>query len=249
LLDSLLQEIKIKIDTSDIDFVGINIVFKQIKMALEDWKDFIGNSATFFTILQFLMGIQVCLGFYKKQSTGETSCMTFIVGVVMTFVWFSYGRLVNDHNIMTVNVTGFVLQTIYCFVFYSFSTAKVQTGKKIFLTFLLLTLVQTYIVNENDSETAQYRIGLFAASLSVSYCMAPLATIQHVFRTRSTESLPFSLIVGSVFFTSLWSLYGIIIEDAFVKVPNMLSFGVAVFQLSLFACYPSTSEHKYASVI
>ena len=24
----------------------------------------------------------------------------------MTFVWFSYGRLVNDHNIMTVNVTG-----------------------------------------------------------------------------------------------------------------------------------------------
>ena len=32
--------------------------------------------------------------------------MTFIVGVVMTFVWFSYGRLVNDHNIMTVNVTG-----------------------------------------------------------------------------------------------------------------------------------------------
>ena len=54
-------QIKIKIDTSDIDFVGINIVFKQIKMALEDWKDFIGNSATFFTILQFLMGIQVSL--------------------------------------------------------------------------------------------------------------------------------------------------------------------------------------------
>ena len=28
-------------------------------MALEEWKDFVGNSATFFTILQFLMGIQV----------------------------------------------------------------------------------------------------------------------------------------------------------------------------------------------
>ena len=30
-------------------------------MALEEWKDFVGNSATFFTILQFLMGSQVSL--------------------------------------------------------------------------------------------------------------------------------------------------------------------------------------------
>ena len=28
-------------------------------MALEEWKEFVGNSATFFTILQFLMGMQV----------------------------------------------------------------------------------------------------------------------------------------------------------------------------------------------
>ena len=138
--------------------------------------------------------------------------MTFIVGVVMTFVWASYARLVGDSNIFTVNITGLVLQTCYCFVYYSFSTAKVQTGKKIFLTFLLLILVQTYIVNEEDAETAQYRIGMFAATLSVCYCVAPLATIQHVIRTKSTESLPFTLIVGSCVFTSLWSLYGIIIE-------------------------------------
>ena len=28
-------------------------------MALEEWKDFVGNAATFFTILQFVMGSQV----------------------------------------------------------------------------------------------------------------------------------------------------------------------------------------------
>merc|ERR1719242_2517147 len=102
----------------------------------------------------------------KLMFVNETSCMTFIIGAVMTFVWFSYGRLVDDSKLMFVNGTGFILQTIYCFVFYSFTTAKVQTGKKIFLTFLLLVLVQTYIVNEESLETAQFRIGLFGASLS-----------------------------------------------------------------------------------
>ena len=218
-------------------------------MALEDWKDFIGNSATVFTILQFLMGIQVCLGFHRKQSTGELSCMTFIVGVVMTFVWFSYGRLVSDDKIQLVNCIGFVLQTVYCFVFYKYTVNKVQTGKKIFLTLMLLVLVQTYIVNEEELSTAQFRIGLFGSSLSVCYCVAPLATIQHVVKTRSTESLPFSLIVGSCIFTFLWTLYGSIIEDSFVKIPNLLSFFVALFQLSLFCCYPSTSQYKFTSVI
>lgn len=191
--------------------------------------------------------------------------MTFIIGAVMTFVWFSYGRLVEDSKLMFVNGTGFVLQTIYCFVFYSFTTAKVQTGKKIFLTFLLLVLVQTYIVNEESLETAQFRIGLFGATLSVSYCLAPLATISHVMTTKSTESLPFALILNSCIFTSIWSLYGVIIQvgydlsfvlkceiclqDSFVRVPNMMSLVVALFQLSLFACYPSTSQYKYTSVI
>ena len=138
--------------------------------------------------------------------------MTFIIGAVMTFVWFSYGRLVDDSKLMFVNGTGFVLQTIYCFVFYSFTTAKVQTGKKIFLTFLLLVLVQTYVVNEESLETAQFRIGLFGATLSVSYCLAPLATISHVMSTKSTESLPFALILNSVIFTSIWSVYGVIIQ-------------------------------------
>ena len=175
--------------------------------------------------------------------------MTFIVGVVMTMVWFSYGRLVQDSTIQTVNGTGLILQTAYCFCFYSFTTAKVQTGKKMFLTFLLLVLVQTYIVNESDPETAIFRIGLFGASVSVSYCLAPLASIQHVLRSRSTESLPFTLILGSVIMTGIWSLYGSIINDSFVKIPNMMGFTVAMLQLSLFCCYPARSEYKDTSVI
>ena len=138
--------------------------------------------------------------------------MTFIVGVVMTFVWWSYGRLVGDSAIQTVNGTGLVLQTAYCFCFYSFTNAKIQTGKKMFLTLLLLILVQTYIVNETEHETATFRIGLFGSFLSVSYCLAPLATIQHVMSTKSTESLPFPLILNSVIFTSIWSVYGVIIQ-------------------------------------
>jgi len=208
----------------------------------------VGDCATISTIIQFLVGIQVCASFYRNKTTGDTSCMTFLVGVVMTFVWFNYGKLVSDDTLQTVNGTGLVLQTIYTFCFYNFTPVKIQTGKKIFLTVIVVVLVQLYIHNEEVLETAQLRIGLLGASMSIAYCSAPLASIQHVFRTKSTESLPFYLILATTVVTGLWSLYGHIIHDNFVKIPNIIGFSAAMFQMSLFYYFPSKS-YKEVGII
>jgi len=218
-------------------------------MSLEEWKGTVGNLATVATIIQFLVGIQVCSGFYRKKTTGETSCLTFLVGVVMTFVWFNYGKLVFDETLQTVNGTGLVLQTLYTFCFYSYSPAKIQTGKKIFITVLIVSFVQLYINSEQNLETAQLRIGLIGASMSVAYCSAPLASIQHVLKTKSTESLPFYLILATVIVTGLWSMYGHIIQDNFVRIPNVLGFTAATFQLSMFHFFPSKNVPKEIGII
>jgi len=208
-------------------------------MGLEEWKEVVGNLATVCTIVQFLVGAQVCLGFYRAKSTGESSIMTFLVGVVMTFVWMHYGRMVGDSTLQTVNTTGLVLQGIYVFCFYSMTSNKLQAGKKIFLTVLVLFLVGMYVI------TQELSIGWLGASMSVAYCSAPLASIQEVVRSRSTRSLPFYLILATCIVTGLWTTYGHIIGDSFVSVPNCLGFLASLFQLSLFAYYPTNhTEYK-----
>merc|ERR1719234_510686 len=124
----------------------------------------------------------------------------------MTFVWANYGRLVGDPTLEFVNGTGLVLQTIY-----GFASSKVKTGKKIFLTLLFVMGVHFYIQFEDDMAKVQNRIGLLGASMSVAYCSAPLASVQHVFRTRNTEVLPYYLILATIFVTGQWTLYGSII--------------------------------------
>ena len=118
------------------------------KMALEDWKDVVGNAATICTIVQFLVGAQVkiplsrflfdsLISFPHRFAWGIIvpspleraplwhswyiifnfdlnfflQTMTFTqVGVVMTFVWMNYGRMVEDSTLQTVNTTGLILQ-------------------------------------------------------------------------------------------------------------------------------------------
>ena len=81
--------------------------------------------------------------------------------------------------------------------------------------------------------------------MSVCYCAAPLASVLTVMKTRSTESLPFYLILATIAMTSSWSLYGLIIKDAFVIVPNTIGCIIAIGQFMLFSLYPSTSSEKY----
>ena len=75
-------------------------------MELLGYKELVGNMATVVTIVNFLVGSQVCYEFVTKRSTGSASPMTFLVGVLMTFAWFSYGVLREDHSIQLVNGVG-----------------------------------------------------------------------------------------------------------------------------------------------
>merc|ERR1712051_972205 len=70
----------------------------------------------------------------------------------MTFVWMNYGRMVGDSTLQTVNTTGLILQGIYVFSFYSITSHKLQAGKKIFLTILLLFIIGMYIITAEDLE-------------------------------------------------------------------------------------------------
>ena len=81
--------------------------------------------------------------------------------------------------------------------------------------------------------------------MSVLYCSAPLASVVKVLTTRDTQSLPFYLIAATVMMTTSWAVYGLIIGDKFVIVPNMLGCTLATFQLLLFAVLPSHNSTKY----
>ena len=213
-------------------------------MPLAEWQDSLGTCATATTIIQFLIGIQVCAGFYSKKTTGESSCLTFLAGVCMSCVCFNYGKLIQNQTLQTVNATGFVLQMLYSFVFYKYTKQRVKTGRMIMMVVIFVVLVQTYVSNEEDLSKSQIRVGMLGAILSISYSSAPLANLQLVFKSKNTESLPFYLILATVFATGQWTLYGFIIEDNIIEIPNFIGFIAAFFQLSLFFCIPSLKSEK-----
>ena len=158
-----------------------------------------------------------------------------------------------------------MLQSLYCLCFYLFTIEKVASFRGIVLTALFVGALQLYIHNEPELATAQLRLGkkretinrvkfskvyppylgLLSSSMSVLYCAAPLSTAVTVIKTKSTDSLPFNLILATITMTGSWSMYGLIIRDNFVIVPNLLGFFISTAQMSLFAMFDTSGGEKY----
>ncbi|XP_035216516.1 sugar transporter SWEET1-like isoform X2 [Stegodyphus dumicola] len=63
-----------------------------------------------------------------------------------------------------------------------------------------------------------------------------------VLKTKSTESLPFPIILASFIVTTLWFFYGFLKHDTFLQIPNAIGTMLSGFQLSLFAILPEKSS-------
>ncbi|XP_044733127.1 sugar transporter SWEET1 [Chrysoperla carnea] len=210
-------------------------------MGLEEWQEIIALTASISTILQFLTGIMVCQKFVEKGSTGNTSCFPFICGFLSCSLWLRYGFLINEESMILVNTIGGTLFLAYCMTYLFYSIKKSVVARQIFgvLCILIICIGYTTFIEEKH-EIAVFRMGVLCCTTTVIFIAAPLATLMHVIKTKSTESLPFPMILSSCFVSLQWWLYGIILNDIFVQLPNFLGFALSIFQLGIFLCYPST---------
>ncbi|XP_075676062.1 sugar transporter SWEET1-like isoform X2 [Dermatophagoides pteronyssinus] len=198
--------------------------------------EFVGQVATIITLFSFLTGIPICRNIQLSGSTDKFSSLPFLVGNVCGYLWLRYGLMLGDPTMTFVNIVGFTLQSLYLIWFYIYTFPKSKINRAIIAVLSMLLFVHLYIKYTNEPE---YFVGLMACLSSLFFSISPMPLVFEVIRTKCTEQLPFSLIASSFLVTLLWFIYGSLIGDAFVQIPNGLGACIYGVQLSLFTIYPS----------
>ncbi len=199
-------------------------------------------TATVTSVFQFLAGAQQCLLFWRKGTTGDASGLPFVAGALSCAIWTTYGVLREEPTIVLVNSLGLGLQASYILCFYLLAMPLVKTHVRQTLaaatTYTLLLLTLWHL----DSADRKILLGWLASAASICFCSAPLVSVKTVVRRHSTEVLPFGFIVMTFGVTAQWWVFGALIGDPFVQYPNMVGCVLAVIQLSLFCCFPSSRK-------
>jgi len=210
-------------------------------MPLPTYDVLLETSAVVTSVLQFLSGVVICRKYIQKKSTGESSGFPFICGFLSCSFWLRYGIFTSEKSIILVNIIGSSLFFLYSLVYFVFTVNKKSYIKQSGIILAILLGVIFYTNSIEELTQAVHVMGLVCCVVTVCFFAAPLTMLMHVVRVKNSESLPFPLIVMSFLVSLQWLIYGVIISDTFIQVPNFLGCLLSLLQLSLFVCYPPKS--------
>ncbi|CAM0912431.1 unnamed protein product [Alopecurus aequalis] len=209
----------------------------------------LGNVISFMT---YLAPLPTFYRIYKNKSTQGFQSVPYVVALFSAMLWIYYALLKSDECLLiTINSAGCVIETIYIVVYLTYAPkqAKLFTAKILLLLnvgVFGLILLLTLLLSEGNKRVAM--LGWVCVGFSVSVFVAPLSVIRLVVRTRSVEFMPFPLSLSLTVSAVVWFLYGLLIKDKYVALPNILGFTFGVIQMGLYALYrnatpiPATKE-------
>ncbi|XP_062197736.1 bidirectional sugar transporter SWEET14-like [Phragmites australis] len=210
----------------------------------------LGNIISFMT---YLAPLPTFYRIYKNKSTQSFQSVPYVVALFSAMLWIYYALLKSDECLLiTINSAGCVIETLYIAVYLAYAPkkAKLFTAKVLLLLnvgvfglILLLTLLLT------AGKKRVVLLGWVCVAFSVSVFVAPLSIIRQVVRTRSVEFMPFSLSLSLTVSAIVWFLYGLLIKDKYVALPNVLGFTFGVIQMGLYAIYRNATPRVPAKEV
>ncbi|EMS49335.1 Bidirectional sugar transporter SWEET14 [Triticum urartu] len=199
------------------------------------------SASNVISFMTYLAPLPTFYRIYKNKSTQGFQSVPYVVALFSAMLWIYYALLKSDEYLLiTINSAGCVIETIYIVLYlaYAHKQARIFTAKILLLLnvgvfglILLLTLLLT------AGERRIVMLGWVCVGFSVSVFVAPLSVIRLVVRTRSVEFMPFSLSLSLTASAVVWFLYGLLIKDKYVALPNILGFAFGVIQMGLYALY------------
>ncbi|CAF0891629.1 unnamed protein product [Adineta ricciae] len=197
---------------------------------------------TISTIGLFLTGVQICNRIYRMRSTGDISGFPFVATMVNCTLWLLYGYVGNNSTIVIVNFIGASLELIYALFYLQYTPDRNSFMRLIGMAAAFLATVAFYLLYiVSDRATASLHAGVVASFATVIMFGSPLASLKEVIQKQSTESLSLPLCFANLVVPAEWVLYGILINDKFVQVPNFLGAILGLIQVFLFYKYPRQS--------
>ncbi|XP_062821074.1 sugar transporter SWEET1 isoform X1 [Anolis carolinensis] len=205
--------------------------------------ELLSGACLVFTLGMFGTGLSDLKRMSLTRSVDNVQFLPFLTTDVNNLSWLGYGALKGDWTLMVVNAVGAALQTLYILVYFYYSTEK---GSVLWRTLALLGALLLgygyFSLLVPDRPTRLSRLGLFCSLFTIAMYLSPLADLAKIVRSRSAQCLSFPLTVTTFLASASWTLYGLLLGDLYIAVPNVPGIATSLVRFWLFWRFPP--DHK-----
>ncbi|KAM7273225.1 hypothetical protein ACFE04_027889 [Oxalis oulophora] len=187
--------------------------------------------------------IKIC----KDKSVGEFKADPYVATVVNCMLWTFYGMpFVHPDSLLviTINGTGFVMESIYVSIFFIYSPWPKR--KKIIIAILAELVFMAVVIFctlhfYSDTKHRSMIVGSICIIFNIIMYAAPLTVMHSVIKTKSVKYMPFFLSLANFCNGIIWLIYSLLKFDINILIPNALGSVSGLVQLILYATYYKTT--------
>ncbi|XP_063295085.1 sugar transporter SWEET1 [Pelobates fuscus] len=192
-----------------------------------------------FTLGMFSSGLSDLRVMVSKRSVDNIQFLPFLTTDLNNLGWLYYGYLKGDGTLMTVNTIGASLQTLYMVAYIVYADQKRNLVYQVLLSLGVLFLAYGYFyILISDIGVRLNQLGMFCSIFTITMYLSPMADLAHIIRTKSTKCLSFPLTVATFLASSSWVLYGWVLSDLYIMIPNLPGIATSILRFWLFWIYP-----------
>lgn len=186
-----------------------------------------------------------CNDIRKRGSSKGFPLIPLLGGVVLCAISIQFGQQIRDPAMIKVNFIGFALSVIYCLIYYHYTpnTDKTKVWGQLGIGGALIVSILAYAQYE-DPKLVEFRFGLILTVLLLGLVGSPLLNLPAIMERKTTEGLPFPIILSGTMVSLAWLTYGIVLNNDFMIFQNVICALMSAIQLSLFAIYPAEPPKK-----
>ncbi|XP_060206408.1 bidirectional sugar transporter SWEET14-like [Lycium barbarum] len=210
-----------------------------------------GILGNIFSFMVFIAPVPTFYRIIKKKTSEGFHSLPYVVGLFSAMLWIYYAMVkTNVILLITINSFGIFAEIIYVAIYFTYATKK-QRIKSLGLVLLLnvgafgLIIFLTQILCEGPKRVAV--IGWICMAFSISVFVAPLSVMGRVIRTKSVEFMPFNLTLTLAVSAVMWFMYGLLLRDIYVAVPNIAGMLLGVLQMILYGIYRNSKPNDVAA--
>ena len=187
----------------------------------------------------FLSPVTTIRTIVRNKNTLKFSQLPYLAQIVESSFWTLWSLTVPNRSEMLINnIIGVSFMSIYVIVFLYFVDKKNRTKAYLHVGVALILINTGLVVYLSvPQSTASLFLSVAAVVLNVVKYASPLSVAKLVIQTKSVQYMPLPLTLACLACSVLWGMYGILLNDYWIMIPNVAGVVCGVLQVLLWCYY------------
>ena len=201
----------------------------------------------------FLSPLSTIQRIIKGKSTFDFSQLPFLTQLVESSHWALWSTtLSNREEVFITNVLGALFMFTYACIFMFYAQQQPVPQRKalnlqalLAFCLILIALSIFLLVEKSLARTLLVACAVFYNCLKYS---SPLSVARLVISTKSVQFMPLPLTLACLLCSLLWGLYGVVLHDIWIIIPNMLGLVCSFAQGKMKAVCSPHDSHDMSTI-